>query len=92
MQSYFFFTLAQFIIRPNFNIKGNRLNFLSTTMHKLRDLLQQTDLKHLNLSGRYKCSKKKGHFFVFWVTKYIAAMNIYIYILLRNLPEYLFLP
>ena len=59
---FFFFILAQFIVRPNFNIIGNRLNFLSTTMHKLRDLLQQTDLKHLNLSGRYKCSKNKGHF------------------------------
>ena len=56
------FTLAQCTVRPDHNIKSNPLKFYPTTKYKLRDLLQQTDLKHLPLSGRYKCSKNKGHF------------------------------
>ena len=56
------FTLAQFTVRPDFNIEANHLKFQLTIIHKLKDLLQQTDLKHLNLNGRYKCSKNKGHF------------------------------
>ena len=59
---------------PYFNIEGNHLKFKPTTIHKLRDLLQQTDLKHLNLNGRCKCSENKGHFF--------GSLSIYNYILM----------
>ena len=46
------------------------------------DLLQQTDLKQLNLNGRYKCSKSKGHF---------LGHSVYLYIYINMYKEIIFI-
>ena len=57
------FTLAQLTVSPDFNIEANLSKFLPTTINKIKHLMQQTDLKYLNLNPRYNNLKNGGHFF-----------------------------
>ena len=68
-------------VRPDFNFKANHLKLKPTTISKFRDLLQQSDLKQLNLNGRCKCSEKKGTFYWVYLSSYNMRRYMFLYVI-----------